>query len=173
MVRVQIIKATSDDLAIVQSLGRQTFLDAFAKDNAEEDILAYVNEAFSLVQMAKELDNPNSEFYLMMEHDTPVGYLKVNHDDAQTELRDLQAVEVQRIYVVEEHQGKKLGHLLFKKAVEVAKKKKASCLWLGVWEKNINAIRFYRKNGFEVFDKHSFMLGKDLQTDILMRLDLA
>jgi ribosomal protein S18 acetylase RimI-like enzyme len=62
--------------------------------------------------------------------------------------------------------------MLFQKAVEIAQSHQMDFIWLGVWEKNEKAIQFYLKNGFEVFDKHIFKLGVDLQTDLLMRLKL-
>jgi ribosomal protein S18 acetylase RimI-like enzyme len=53
--------------------------------------------------------------------------------------------------------------------LEIAKLKKSDFVWLGVWEHNKKAIGFYRKNGFEVFDHHVFVLGNDHQTDLLMK----
>ncbi|MFN5985877.1 MAG: GNAT family N-acetyltransferase, partial [Chitinophagaceae bacterium] len=74
------------------------------------------------------------------------------------------------IYVIQEYQGKKAGQQLYEKAIQVAKEKKAKYLWLGVWEENHKAIQFYKKNGFEVFDQHVFVLGDEKQTDLMMRL---
>ena len=54
----------------------------------------------------------------------------------------------------------------------MAKDKKSDYVWLGVWEENPRAISFYKKNGFEEFDKHIFKLGNDEQTDIMMKLKL-
>jgi diamine N-acetyltransferase len=45
-------------------------------------------------------------------------------------------------------------------------------VWLGVWEHNPRAIAFYEKWGFEKFGAHDFLLGTDLQTDILMKKKL-
>jgi len=59
--------------------------------------------------------------------------------------------------------------LLFQKALDIAAQKEVDFVWLGVWENNAKAIRFYRKNGFVIFDKHVFMLGNDKQTDLMMK----
>jgi len=45
-------------------------------------------------------------------------------------------------------------------------------MWLGVWEYNPRAQRFYEKNGFQVCGKHTFLLGSDPQTDLLMQKQL-
>jgi len=87
-------------------------------------------------------------------------------------LKDNNALEIERIYVLKEYHGKEIGQLLYNKAIEVARDKKASYLWLCVWENNERAISFYKKNGFTAFDKHIFTLGDDEQTDIMMRLFL-
>lgn len=68
--------------------------------------------------------------------------------------------------------GKKIGQILYDKAFEIAKQLNADYVWLGVWEQNPKAIRFYEKNGFVPFDKHVFKLGSDEQTDIMMKLQL-
>ena len=70
------------------------------------------------------------------------------------------------------YHGKKVGQLLYEKAIETAKQKNADYVWLGVWEENPRAISFYKKNGFIGFDKHIFKLGDDEQTDIMMKLQL-
>lgn len=82
------------------------------------------------------------------------------------------ALEIERIYVLKEFQGIRVGKILFDKAIEVAKKKNSDYVWLGVWEENPKAIHFYKKNGFLEFDKHIFKLGNDEQTDIMMKLQL-
>lgn len=61
---------------------------------------------------------------------------------------------------------------MFDKALSIAKQTHFKFIWLGVWEHNQKAINFYKKNGFVEFDKHIFKLGNDLQTDIMMRLEL-
>jgi ribosomal protein S18 acetylase RimI-like enzyme len=98
--------------------------------------------------------------------------LKINRGEAQTEKKEDNSLEIERIYVLEKFQGRRVGQMLFQKAVEIAKLNQKDYIWLGVWEKNEKAIQFYLKNGFEVFDKHIFKLGVDLQTDLLMRLKL-
>ena len=45
-------------------------------------------------------------------------------------------------------------------------------VWLGVWEKNEKALKFYKKNGFYRIGEHSFVIGNDVQTDYIMRKDL-
>ncbi|MEN5307771.1 GNAT family N-acetyltransferase [Chryseobacterium cucumeris] len=169
MSSIIINKASAEDVEIVQSLGRQTFSETFAEDNTEEAMKKYLEESFNTEKIKSELNNPDSFFYIAWEEDNPVGYLKVNSGEAQTELQDDTALEIERIYVKKSHHGKKVGQLLYNQALETAEQLGKSYLWLGVWEKNLRALQFYRKNGFVEFDKHIFRLGEEEQTDLMMK----
>ena len=46
-------------------------------------------------------------------------------------------------------------------------------VWLGVWDRNERAIRFYESWGFHRSGTQPFLLGTDLQTDLVMVRRLA
>lgn len=169
---IEIIKITISDITELQRIGRQTFKETFADSNSEENMKSYLEEGFSLEKLIKEVNNEYSEFYFAKIDNEVIGYLKVNFGESQTELKDNKALEIERIYVLKEFHGKNVGQLLYNKAIEVAEQKGSEYVWLGVWEQNPRAIRFYEKNGFVAFDKHIFKLGNDEQTDIMMKLKL-
>lgn len=169
MSSIIISKSGEKDLEILQNIGIQTFTETFAEDNTEEAMKQYLEESFNTEKIKSELTNPDSIFYIAWEEDNPVGYLKVNSGKAQTELQDETSLEIERIYVKKSHHGKKVGQLLYDQALETAKQLGKSYLWLGVWEENLRALQFYRKNGFVEFDKHIFRLGEEEQTDLMMK----
>ncbi|SEH32908.1 GNAT family N-acetyltransferase [Chryseobacterium culicis] len=169
MSSIIISKSGEKDLEILQNIGIQTFTETFAEDNTEEAMKQYLEESFNTEKIKSELTNPDSIFYIAWEEDNPVGYLKVNSGKAQTELQDETSLEIERIYVKKSHHGKKVGQLLYDQALETAKQLGKSYLWLGVWEENLRALQFYRKNGFFEFDKHIFRLGEEEQTDLMMK----
>ena len=168
----EITKVNSNEITSLQKVGRQTFFETFSQTNTEENMQKYLEESFSSNKLLGELNNPDSLFYFAKYSDEIVGYLKLNFGHSQTELNDNEALEIERIYVLKDFQGKKIGQKLYEKAVEVAKQNKVKYIWLGVWEKNQKAIDFYEKNGFVPFDKHIFVLGDDEQTDIMMKMEL-
>jgi len=172
MININIVAVTVNEISQLQDISRQTFYESFSSVNTEENITQYLAEAYSLEKLTNELNNPNSSFYFALVNDKIIGYLKINFGDSQTELKQDNALEIERIYVLQEFHGKKIGQLLFEKAMELAIQKKADYVWLGVWEENPRAISFYKKNGFVEFDKHIFKLGDDEQTDIMMKLHL-
>ncbi len=167
------IRAISiSDLAQLQKIGKTTFAETFTEHNTKEDLDKYLEESFSNEKLSSELNNPHSSFYFAEIEDNVVGYLKINFGASQTELKDNEALEIERIYVLQAFHGKKLGQALYEKAIAIAKEMKVKYVWLGVWEKNNKAIQFYKKNGFVQFDTHIFKLGNDEQTDIMMKLVL-
>ncbi|GGM97598.1 N-acetyltransferase [Dyadobacter beijingensis] len=169
---IQLIQATINDLETVRQIGIDTFYESFASVNTEENMANYLKTGFSLDKVASELGNPHSEFHLAYEGDKLIGYLKINHGAAQSELKDDTALEIERIYVLQAWQGQKIGQLFYDKAIEIARAHAYTYVWLGVWEENEKAIGFYKRNGFVEFDKHLFTLGTDIQTDIMMRKEL-
>ena len=166
---VGIKRVTIRDIDRLQQIGRQTFSETFSAHNSEENMKKYLDEEFSVAKLTSELNDKNSEFYFATLGNQVLGYLKVNVGPSQTELQDDRALEIERIYVLKEYHGKNVGQLLFDRAIQIARQKNAEYVWLGVWEGNARALRFYRKNGFVAFDTHIFRVGDDEQTDILMK----
>lgn len=169
MQSIIIKKASVADIPTLQQIGRQTFFETFAGSNTASDMQQYLDENFSEEKIHREITHPDSQFFIAWDNDAPIGYLKINTGKAQTELQDDQSMEIERIYVLSAYHGRKVGQLLYDKALEVAVALHKTAIWLGVWEENPRAIRFYEKNGFVAFDKHIFRLGDDEQTDIMMR----
>jgi ribosomal protein S18 acetylase RimI-like enzyme len=133
----------------------------------------YLKEGFSIEKLTREVNNVHSKFFFALDKDRVIGYLKLNFGESQTELKDSKALEIERIYVLNAYHGKKVGQLLYDKAIQVATELQVNFVWLGVWEENQRALRFYKKNGFIEFDKHIFKLGDDEQTDIMMKLQIS
>jgi len=166
-------RATEADLEELQSISMRTFCQAFEKFNTTEDMELYLTKCLSIEQLHAEMNMPGSEFYLGRMGDETVAYLKLNHHNSKHDEMDPKGLEIERIYVEETYLGKGIGPELFSFVLELAEQENATHLWLGVWEHNPRAIRFYEKLGFEPFGTQQFILGKDIQTDILMRLSLV
>ena len=172
MNEIVINKIGIEQIELLQQIGRQTFEETFAESNSAENMAKYIEEAYSYEKLSAELNNPNSFFYFAMLDEKVIGYLKLNMGGSQTELKDNDALEIERIYVLKSFQGKKVGKMLFDKSIQIGKEQNAAFVWLGVWEENKKAIEFYSKNGFIKFDQHVFVLGDEAQTDIMMKLKL-
>jgi ribosomal protein S18 acetylase RimI-like enzyme len=160
------------DLESLLDLAQTSFVQAFTKGNKPENVQAYLSQAFTLVQLEKEWKNPASTFLLASLEGKLVGYTKVNLAAAQTDVQDPDSLEVARLYTLEEVWGRGVGQFLLNAALTIAKEKDKTFVWLGVWEHNARAIRFYEKNGFKTFGSHPFPFGDEIQNDWLMRVEV-
>lgn len=170
---IHIRKVKTGDIEVLRAISLETFYDAFIGQNSEANMQAYMKQYFTKEILLRELEEPESAFYFAELNGQQAGYLKLNTGKAQTELREPGGLEIERIYVLKAFQGNQIGQRLFDKAVQVAATQQKDYVWLGVWEKNTRAIRFYERNGMHVFSSHPFQLGDELQTDIMMKRQLG
>lgn len=162
-------KATILDSDLILEIARNTFSETFLEHNTPENLASYLTEHINITSIKWQLKNPCSIFYLSKINNKVVGYLKLNLSKAQTELQDDLAIEIERIYVLKAFQNQKIGQKFIDKTILVANEMKLKYVFLGVWEHNQQAIKFYKKNNFGIFDTHFFSIGNDVQTDFLMR----
>ncbi|UQQ37604.1 GNAT family N-acetyltransferase [Paenibacillus polymyxa] len=165
---VKMIKCSREDVQILQEISIETFNDTFKDQNSPENMQAYLERAFNLKQLDKELANVSSEIFFIYFNEELAGYLKININDAQSEKMGDESLEVERIYIKNKFQKHGLGKHLLNKAIEIALEHHKKKVWLGVWEKNENAIAFYEKMGFVQMGAHSFYMGDEEQIDFIM-----
>ncbi len=166
-------KCDVNDLELLTTVSRDTFIEAYEKDNNPDDFKTYIDSAFNYEQMKIEFDNPNSEFYFIYFGKMLAGYFKLNEKEAQGEPYGSKSLELARIYLLKEFRGQHIGWESLQKIIALAKEKSKSWLWLSVWQHNVNGVRFYERHGFTKFDTQLFYVGNDRQIDWLMRLDLT
>lgn len=169
---LRISRVQSNDVTRLRQISTSTFLETFGDSNTAEDMEQYLAEHLSEARLLQELETAGSEFYFAWLDGEIVGYLKLNEGAAQTEQHIPDALEIERIYVAAAFQGKRTGSALIHLAADIARKKQHHVIWLGVWEHNQKAIPFYEQFGFRAFDRHTFRLGNDEQTDIMMKVTL-
>ncbi|GIN98183.1 spermidine/spermine N(1)-acetyltransferase [Siminovitchia terrae] len=165
---ININKCTLEDSRKLQKIGYETFKETFEHQNSPENMNAYLDRAFNLKQLEKELSNISSQFFLVYFNDEAAGYLKVNTNEAQSEEMGDETLEIERIYIKKKFQKHGIGKYLLNKAMEIALENNKKKIWLGVWEKNENAIAFYKKMGFVHSGVHSFYMGGEKQMDFIM-----
>lgn len=171
--KMTITRCTENEWKQLQEISYITFDETFRAQNKPENMEAYLTQAFTEEKIKKELSEENSQFFFIYAGDRRAGYLKINVGDAQTEEMGNEALEIERIYILKAFQNRGLGRILFDKAMDIADEMQASKIWLGVWEKNNKAIAFYKKLGFSEYGSHSFYMGDEEQTDIIMVKPLA
>jgi diamine N-acetyltransferase len=165
-------KVKPSEVIALQYLTNTTFLEAYSASNNPDSMSLYMQEKFSLENLTKELNNNDSEFYFIESGIEKMGFVKLNSGLAQTEKVLPNTLEIERIYVLEKHQGQKIGKSLLEFSIKLANQKNHDFIWLGVWEQNHKAIEFYKRNQFEIFGSQLFKLGNEIQTDLLMKRNL-
>jgi diamine N-acetyltransferase len=179
---MKIKKVTEKELPALIELARSTFIAAFGEQNNPDDFAAYVASAFTFATFKNELDTEGSVFYLMENENELIGYFKLNHNKIPHDginltpefnaIKTNKMTELERIYLIDKMHGKGFAKDMINAAFELAKIEQSAFIWLGVWENNLKAIKFYQKSGFNKFGEHLFIIGDDAQTDWLMWKEL-
>ncbi|HEV8241559.1 MAG TPA: GNAT family N-acetyltransferase [Thermoanaerobaculia bacterium] len=159
--------ARASDAAALAALAERTFRDAFGAVNAAEDVDLHCARSFSPARQAAEIADPQLAT-VVVEHDgNLVGYSQLRRR-ASPAVGETAAVEVQRFYVLQAWHGTGLARELMRDSIARAETMGARAIWLGVWEHNPRAIRFYEKHGFTAVGEQPFVLGRDPQRDLVM-----
>ncbi len=171
---IQIREATVEDAKLLTDLSYTTFWDAFAHHpkNAPDDLSHYMRQAFNIDQITAELSDERSIFLIASIDDKPAGYAKLIIGSIEEGVTAVRPIELSRLYSHQEYIGKGIGQNLMDACFDRARGDGRDVMWLGVWEFNPRAQRFYEKNGFRVVGNHTFLLGSDSQTDLLMQREL-
>lgn len=174
MPEIDIRQAGPADAKILTDLAYTTFWDAFAHHpkNAPEDLNHYMRQAFNLEQISAELEEGRNVFLIAEIEDETAGYAKIILDSIEPGISAERPVELSRLYSHQKHLGQGVGQSLMDACFERARRDGRDVMWLGVWEYNPRARRFYEKNGFRVVGRHVFQLGSDAQTDMLMQKEM-
>jgi GNAT superfamily N-acetyltransferase len=164
--------AQVEDAECLARLGAVTFEQAFTRYNTPEDMAAYLASTYTASALALELQDPRALFLIASMRDEAVGYAKLYPSDAPERVVGPEPMEVVRFYVQEAWHGRGISHTLMREVLARAVAAGYATVWLGVWEHNARAIAFYLKWGFEAVGRKTFLLGSDLQTDIVMQRPL-
>ena len=151
---------------------RQQHSAAFEQKNLPGVLEKYYENAFAKAQLHKQLSTPESLWYFAKENKQTLAYLKLNLGKAQTEFQEPDGLEIERIYVDVPFLGQGIGSKLMKFAISKATELKKNYIWLGVWEENPAAIKFYKAYGFKIIGTHNYDMIAEIQKDYIMRLDI-
>ena len=159
-----------EDAETLAPLAIKIFNDAFADNplNKPEDMRTYIAEAFSLEQTRGELADENIIFFIAEIDGEMIGYAKLHENSTEDCVSDENPIELSRLYVLKDFHGQGIAEKLMNECFNIARQKNYQTMWLGVWEHNFRAQRFYEKLGFVKVGSHVFQLGGDAQIDWVM-----
>jgi ribosomal protein S18 acetylase RimI-like enzyme len=164
---ITIRKVTAADVSTLSVIAKQSFYDTFTGTCSEEDMQGFLQDYFNEEQLANEINTPNDHCVFAELDGKPVGYMRFMEDYSGLPLmQQWKAMELKRIYVLKEYHSKGIAQQLMNYIIEFSVKEKYEVIWLGVWEHNLRAQRFYEKYGFvNSGHTHDFPIGNTPQTD--------
>jgi ribosomal protein S18 acetylase RimI-like enzyme len=175
MAELVIREALPEEAERLAKLAFETFWDAFHSHpkNRPEDMKSYMDSAFSIDQIARELAQKNNIFFIAEFDGEAAGYSKLIIDSIESGIKAERPIELARLYSHQKFLGKGIGQALLDKCLHKARDLGRDVIWLGVWEYNPRARKFYEKNGFTYVGQHIFQLGSDPQIDLLMQRQVS
>ncbi len=149
----------------LSKFAEKTFREAFAKLNKTQDFEEYVAESFTENKIKSEISDKESFFYIAKLEDQWVGYAKLSQSLAPECVQPLPAIELCRLYSLQQYWGCGIGLALMEKCIEHASNNAFKSIWLSSWEKNSRGNAFYGKMNFKITGSTTFTLGSDIQKD--------
>jgi diamine N-acetyltransferase len=169
---ITIRNAQSDDFAMLAELGRKAFYQAFGQHNDAADMQAYLDLAFNPDTIQSQLNDKNNTFLIAYFHNNPVGYAKLKRNSTFHAIENSKVIQLERIYALLPYIGKKIGKALMEECIQIGKQEMYEFIWLSVWQENKIAIDFYNKFGFKVIGYKQFVIGKEVNDDFVMALNI-
>lgn len=157
-----IVKTVKEkDTHVLALLGRTTYSESHSKFITDKaDLIKYNNSAFSIKQIQSEIKDDNNIFYIAFFDDFPVGYTKIIKNAKSKYINSTNICRLERIYVLEEFLGMKIGLKLLNSALRKAQELEFEEIWLTTYVKNFKAIDFYIKNSFCQVGSFNFLVNR-------------
>ena len=164
---INIRRITLADVDALTAIARQTFYDTFTGTCSEADMQSFLDQYYSRLQLSAELNNPETYCFFAEASGKPVAYLLFMEDYKNFPMmKKWKALELKRIYVQKEFHGQGIAQKLMDFILNYAAQQNYEVVWLGVWEHNLRAQKFYEKYGFiNSGYTHDFPIGNTPQTD--------
>ena len=171
---IKIIKADVSHAAIIGTIGKKSFRRAFEHlFNNKEELLEYLENIYCPVKLANSIRHEDNVYLLAFADGEPVGFVKVKKYSLNEHIESISQMELQKIYVLQEHHGKGIGTALLKEVKELSKEVHPDFIWLDTHISNEQAVRFYEKNGFKKIGNYYFTIGTQTFEYHVMGLPVA
>ena len=169
---ISIRPATADDIVLISVLASTTFYEAYFEQDESSNLSGYINESFDMATVRDEIEDSQSTFFLIFLDGKAVGYARLIDDSTTDCVGDGRVIELKRIYILERCWGTGIGDRLLGHCIETARNRSFKTIWLGVWEENQRAQKFYAKYGFEQIGTLTFPYGNVDGTNLVLQLSL-
>ncbi|MGB0887909.1 MAG: GNAT family N-acetyltransferase [Vicingaceae bacterium] len=153
-------KATITDVQTIIDIGKVAFVESHSTSAPKEVLAHYLNQNFTVEKVKQELADTNNSFHIIYHNNVPAGFSKICFSAEHPNIQLKKVTKLERLYLLKEYYGLKLGYQLFQFNVQLSKKQNQTGVWLFVWTENHRAVRFYKKTGFKIVGKHDFEISE-------------
>lgn len=161
--------ADREDVPVLAAMGKSTFWDTYSSYHSDQNFVDYTESAFTPEVIAREMEEEDCTFFLVEDRQIPVAYMKLRRGrNPECLPPDVSKLEIQRLYVLREWQGKQIGGQLIRHALDTALSEQRKIVWLTAWPQNEPAIRFYQRQGFAVSGTIGFVMKDLVEQDYVM-----
>ena len=172
MNEIKIRNAAIEDLQLISVLAIATHYEAYFELDPSHDLADYCIRFFNLEAVKAELENPKLTYLIAEFAGKAVGFAELREGKKIECMEGRNAIEIQRIYIIEPMKGKKIGRALIEKCCQIGREKGYETIWLGVWDKNVKAQKFYEKIGMENVGLTDFSDGKNEFLNFVFAMDI-
>lgn len=155
-----IVKAKKDDFKLLAEIGKISFIESHGNSASDADIDMYVNANYNNAVFKEELSDPKNIYHIIYLNNQPAGYSKIIFNSKHPKIQMENVTKLERLYLLKEFYGLKLGYELFKFNIELSKQNNQAGMWLFVWKENHIAVNFYKKTKFKIIGSYDFKLTK-------------
>lgn len=165
---MRVRRATPSDVAALTAFGRRVFAQTFEAGNDPTDLRAYLDGSYVETRQQEELADPGIDTLLVESGAALIAFAQLRDGPPGDGVTGPGPIELWRFYVDFDWHGRGVAQMLMTAVEDAVRARGGSTLWLGVWERNVRAQAFYRKQGFTVVGSQIFTLGADPQRDLVM-----
>ena len=153
-------KADKSHAHLLSEIAGLTFIESHGHSAKPEDINNFITQKYNLDAFTAELINTKNNYYLVYYQNRLEGFSNIICNFPYVDSKIENIAKLERIYILKEFYDLKLGHHLFEFNRELAGTNNQKGIWLFVWKENERAIKFYKKNGFEVIGNFDFKISE-------------
>lgn len=170
---ISIRNAGIDDAVLVAVLASTTFYESYSRQDESDNLAQYISESFAVAAIVEEIQDPTSTFLIAYVDGKAVGYARLIDYSTTDGVSSDRVIELRRIYILERLWGTGIGEQLLTQCIKTASERGFDTIWLGVWEENLRARRFYDKFGFKQVGTLTFPYGDVVGINLVLQKNLT
>ena len=137
------------DVDLLHKFCCEVYSQNFSSHWNEGGLEDYLEKVFGTGSLKAELSGSSVQYYMAFANQEPVGFMKLNLWSNLPGLDIEKGMEIDKVYILQEFKGMKIGKRLLDVAFDIAKINTKEICWLSVIDTNLEAISFYEKAGFK------------------------